>query len=81
MLLLRCQLEIFFVDDVVALEDAAGLVARNRHGDSLRHAGAYHVATLQLISPPHGSLAGWHRHLTEAGCRAVVGPIPSRLSP
>jgi hypothetical protein len=51
----RCQLEVLFVDDVVALEEAAGLVARNRHGHSLRHAGAHHVAyrcSTQVMEDP-----------------------------
>jgi hypothetical protein len=35
--------------------------------------------TSALVS--NESLAGWHWHLTEAGCRAVIGSVPSRHSP
>ena len=36
--------EFLFVDDVVAVEDGAGLVAGQEHGDVLGHAGADQVA-------------------------------------
>ena len=36
--------EFLFVDDVVAVEDGAGLVAGQEHGDALGHAGADQVA-------------------------------------